>query len=760
MVRSNLVAAALMLLVLTHGAAFAQPEPEPTNKPAQELPEEQQERPKIGLVLSGGGARGAAHLGVLKVLEENRIPIDAIAGTSFGALVGGLYASGYSADELTDILENLDWQKALSSEAPRKDRSFRRKQDDDGFLIRFRVGVKDGKLKLPSGLVNPNNLRLLLRELSASAADVRDFDDLAIPFRAVATNLETGAAVVLGEGDLASAMVASMAVPALFPPVSLDGKLLVDGGVANNVPIDVARAMGVDIVIVVDISTPLKKRDELSSFTQVINQLSLIMTHNNTTAQMATLRLDDIVIRPKVSDIGLVDFDQAEDAVPLGAEAARARTRELAVLSLPEPAWHAHLAARQMGAGGEAEPVIDFVRLDNRSALSDAAIEARLSHTTGKPLNLDHLSHDLTRLHGLQLFEEVGYRIVKEKSEDGEDLTGLEIRARGNDHGTTQLRFGVAMQDNFDGESGFQLAAGLNQLALNSKGGEFAAQAVIGDRLGLLTELYQPLDFSDRFYVFANAEVAELNQNISANDGTDALLGQTRVTSAAFQVGAGRNLGVWGTVRVGLQRRFNRIRGRIGVPRDAVFKVDSTTFAAGFEVDTLDNPRFPHEGLALEAQYSNDLSLFGGDHHVDSVRFGLYKPYTWGNNTVGLTFNGGTSFNGTPDETNLFSLGGFLNLTAFAPGQLTGNHGGAAGLIYYRRVGGGLGFLAQTPLYVGGTIEAGNVWNDASDISINDLKWSGSLFVGADTLFGPIYLGGGIGSRGEAAAFLYIGQLF
>ncbi len=759
MIRLNLVAVAVMVVVLA--GKTAQGQPDTAGK------DPQQQRPKIGLVLSGGGARGAAHLGVLKVLEENRVPIDAIAGTSFGALVGGLYAAGYSADELTDILENLDWQQALSSEAPRKDRSFRRKQDDDGFLIRFRVGIKEGKLKLPSGLVNPNNLRLLLRELSAGAASVRDFDKLAIPFRAVATNLETGKAVVLGEGDLASAMVASMAVPALFPPVELGDQLLVDGGVANNLPIDVARSMGVDIVIVVDISTPLKKREDLTSFTRVINQLSLILTHKNTDAQLATLRDDDIVIRPKVSDIGLVDFDRAEDAIPLGAEAAREQTRQLAVLALPEPDWQVHLAARTLDTvpGGKG-PVIDFVRLDNTSELSDAAILARLSHTTGKPLDIPHLTHDLTRLHGLQLFEEVGYRIINEEGEavDGtehaDDLTGLEIHARGKDIGSTQLRFGVAMQDNFDGESGFQLAAGLNQLALNSKGGELVAQAVIGDQLGLFTELYQPLDFADRFYLFANAGASELNQNISANDGTDALLGQTRVTGATFRLGAGRNFGVWGTMRVGLQRRFNRIRGRIGVPRDAVFKVDSTTFTAGFEVDTLDNPRFPHSGVALSAEYLNDLSLFGGDSKVDNLRLGLFKPVTWGNNTLGLNVNVGTSFNGTPDETNLFSLGGFLNLTAFAPGQLTGNHGGVAGLIYYRRVGGGLGYLARTPLYVGAMIETGNVWNDASDISLGDLKWSTSLFVGADTLIGPIYLGGGIGSRGEAAAFLYIGQLF
>ena len=246
------------------------------------------DRLKIGLVLSGGGARGAAHVGVLKVLEENRIPVDVISGTSFGAIVGGLYAAGYSADELEEILENIDWKESLSGRAPRDERSFKRKQDDDGFLIKFKIGIKDGELRLPNGLITPNNLRLTLQDLVNEISNVDDFDDLAIPFRAVATDLETGMAVVLERGNLASAMVASMAVPALFPPIEHDGRLLVDGGVSNNVPVNVARAMGADIVIVVDISTPMMSKDDIESFTSVIDQLMLIMTNRNSAAQLAT----------------------------------------------------------------------------------------------------------------------------------------------------------------------------------------------------------------------------------------------------------------------------------------------------------------------------------------------------------------------------------------------------------------------------------------------------------------------------------------
>ena len=740
MYRLHLVPTILIVLVLQISGVTAQ-----DNNP--------EARPKIGLVLSGGGARGAAHLGVLKVLEDNQIPVDVIAGTSFGALVGGLYASGYSADELTNILEDIDWQAVLSTEAPRNQRSFRRKRDDDGFLIQFRLGIKKSKLQLPSGLITPNNLRLMLRGLSKNVANVRDFDKLAIPFRAVATDLETGTAVVLGKGDLASSMVASMAVPALFPPVDLNGQLLVDGGVSNNIPIDVARSLGADIVIVVDISTPMKTKDDITSFTSVINQLTLIMTNSNAEKQLATLHEQDIVIRPDIAGIGLVDFDRTPEVVPKGETAALKVIEQLRSLALPDAAWQSYVQAKRPTA--TPQPVIDFVNINNKSKISDDLIRARLTQQTGQPLDVQQLSEDLTKIYGTQLFEEIGYRTFEDDNQ-----TGLEVRARGRKNGNTQIRFGLAIQDDFSGESGFQLSAAMNQLALNSRGGELEAQVIIGDNLGLFAEYYQPLDYTDRYYVFANGGINQINQNIMSPDGDGELLSQARVSGKSFLLGAGRNFGQWGTVRVGLQRTFGRIRGRIGLPSSLIIPTDATTLSASFEVDTLDNPRFPHSGLSIQTTYTNGLSFLGGDNKLDSLLLSAYVPFSWGKNTLGLALNTATSFNGRPDETNLFQLGGFLSLTAFAPGQLTGNHGGRLSAVYYRRVGGGLGYLTQTPLYLGGSFEAGNVWNDTSDISLSDLKWSSSLFVGADTLIGPIYLGGGLGSNGEAAAFLYIGQLF
>jgi len=712
-----------------------------------------QDRPKIGLVLSGGGARGAAHVGVLKILEENKIPVDMIAGTSFGAIVGGLYAAGYNANELERILENIDWQETLSNSAPRRQRSFRRKKDDDGFLIKFKVGFEDGNLKLPSGLITPNNLRLTLGDLTNQRTQVSDFDNLAIPFRAVATNLENGDEVVLKEGNLASAMVASMTVPALFPPVELNGSLLVDGGVANNIPINVARTMGADIVIVVDISTPLLKKDKITSFASVLDQLTMLQSHKESTAQLATLTDRDVLIRPDLENVGFVDFENALDAVPKGIEAAIEALPILNEIALETEEWYAHLAARSNNYHDQ--PVIDFIRIKNDSDASDEIIRSKLSAKVGEKFNGAKISADLTDIYGLELFEEVNYQILEENGS-----TGIEVRAKQREDGEDYLRFGLALQEDFEGESGFQMAAGFTNLAVNSRGGEWQALFKVGQEFSLFTEFYQPIDFKENYYMFANAKGSKVNRNILSDNADGSILGQVRISELEFQVGGGRNLGNWGTIRAGLQRSYGDFKGRIGVPSDTQILFAETAFVVDFHVDTLDNTQFPTSGLTFDVQYENSLSLFGGDSIVDSISVSSYKPMTWGKNTLGLRSLFATTFNGRPNETDLFALGGFLNLTAFAPGQLTGNHGGLLAAIYYYRISGGPQYLTEMPIYIGGTIEAGNVWNRRSDISLGDLRWSSSAFVGIDTILGPTYLGIGVGSKGATAAFLNVGQVF
>ena len=288
-------------------------------------------QPKIGLVLSGGAARGLAHVGVLKALEEQGIRVDAIAGTSMGAVIGGLYASGYKIDELEKLALDIDWQEALSDDPPREDIPFRRKQDDRDFLVRQKLSFRDdGSLGLPLGVIQGQNLSLLLESLLAHSSDIRDFDKLPIPFRAVATDIVNGDKVVFRKGHLPQVIRASMSIPAVFAPVEINGQLLVDGGMVDNIPVDVAREMGVDRVIVVDIGTPLRPRKQLTTVFDILNQSTTLMTRSNSEVQLASLTPDDILIQPALSAIGATDFGRSQDIISAGYRATQALAPRLA----------------------------------------------------------------------------------------------------------------------------------------------------------------------------------------------------------------------------------------------------------------------------------------------------------------------------------------------------------------------------------------------------------------------------------------------
>lgn len=724
----------------------------PASNAAQMTTEQNNDRPKIGLVLSGGGARGAAHVGVLKVLEEKRIPVDMIAGTSFGAIVGGLYASGYSATELEQILANIDWEETLSSTAVRTKKSFRRKRDDDNFQIKFKIGFEDGELKLPSGLITPNNLRLTLGGLVNGRTDMDHFDNLPIPFRAIATDLETGDVVKLDNGNLASAMVASMTVPALFPPVELQGKLLVDGGISNNIPVDVAREMGADILIVVDISEPLLKRDQITSFANVIDQLTMLQSSKLSDAQIASLTDQDIFIEPDLTNIGFIDFDNTMAAVPRGEQAAHAAIKKLSLLSISDDQWQMELALKK-NPGQDIS--IDKINIQNDTAIADEIIAAHVRAKEGEPLNAAELIEDLKEIYGMELFEEVNYSI----EQDGSSNT-LDIITRPRENGEDYFRFGLSLQESFEGDNGFQLSASYTDLALNRYGGEWQTFLNVGETLGIFTEFYQPVDLEQRYYVFANTSATRFNRNI--NDALDSrvTLEQRRIFDATTQIGAGINFDNWGTFRVALGRTFGNVRDRSSFPRTLLSTYDRTAINAEFIVDTLDNIRFPTSGTALNIRYKNNATFIGGDDVVDQININGFQPFSWNENTLALRYRFATTFNGTPRSIDLFPLGGFMQLSAYTPGQITGYHGGSLAGVFYRKISGGVQPFGDTPIYIGGSIEAGNAWNIQDDMSFDDLRWSSSLFIGADTLIGPIYLGGGFGEESQASAFLYVGQIF
>jgi NTE family protein len=306
------------------------------------------DRPRIGLALSGGGARGASHVGLLKVLERERIPIDYIAGTSMGSIVGGMYASGMSTEEIEAQLTAVDWDDVFKDKIDRKNRSFRRKTDDRLWLIGGKVGFKHGDVQLPAGLIQGQKINQLLIQLTLPVADIDDFDDLAIPYRAIAADIQTGETVVLDSGSLPKAIRASMSIPAIMTPVPWGDRKLVDGGIASNLPIEVVREMGADIVIAVDISTPLSEEDASTSLLSVTGQLTGFLTRRNVEAEIATLTEQDILLVPDLGDIATGDFERIAEAIPTGVASAEEHLAELRRYSINKAAFAEHVAARTM----------------------------------------------------------------------------------------------------------------------------------------------------------------------------------------------------------------------------------------------------------------------------------------------------------------------------------------------------------------------------------------------------------------------------
>jgi NTE family protein len=607
-------------------------------------------RARIGLALSGGGARGAAHVGVLKVLEEMNIPIDYIAGTSMGAIIGGLYAAGLNVEELTAALRDIDWRDAFQDSTSREYISYHRKQEDRGFLIKARAGLKDGRIQFPKGLVQGQKLNLILKDLTMRVARIDDFDHLKIPFRAVATDLGTGEAVVIGTGNLATAMRASMSIPGALQPVVIDDKLLVDGGVSNNLPIDVVREMGADVVIAVSIGTPLSPTDELTSVFAVTGQLTTIMTMQNTQRQISSLTDRDILIEPDLGDISTGGFTRALEAVPIGEQGALEKKTLLARLSRNKSDFH-HWRAGLRSPESEGEWTIDFIEIDNDSGLSDDVLRSQLTIRPGDPFDAEVLKKDIGRIFGLDVFQKVDYEILRK---DGQ--SGIRIAAKAKEWGPDYLQFGISLESDSTGDASYNLGAGLTRTAMNALGGEWRTELQIGETPRIQTNFYQPLNAAGRYFIEPLFRYIEYNLPVYDEDQQ---LSDLRVMDGEFALSAGRQFGNWGEFRLGLSAGWGRTKVRVGEPQN--FPTGSYTKSGAFmrfSVDTLDNVYFPHLGSRSTIDYYASIEDLGADRNYQTLSARGFLPFTWGDHTVigGVIAEGTVS--GDPEVSDLFSRGG------------------------------------------------------------------------------------------------------
>jgi NTE family protein len=699
-------------------------------------------------VLSGGGARGASHVGVLKILEQLRVPLDCIVGTSMGAIVGAAYASGATVPELEAVLGTMSTRLLFKELPPREERSVHLKIDDASNLSRLELGLGLDGLLLPKGLVSGVQLESVLRRLS-KAGGFQHFDDLPIPFRAVATDLVTGKPVVLSQGELASAMRASMSVPGVIEPVRLEGRLLVDGGLTNNLPVDVARAMGADVVIAVNLGTPLLRADELNSILGVTAQMINILTEQNVQASLASLRPTDILVVPHLDDFSATDFDHMTTTVPIGEAAARAVADLLARYSVPRDAYASWDARRTTGAA-TASVTVDEIRFKNLQRVNPVAARSVLQTRPGEPIDQQVLDRDMRRLFGTGDFEHVSYSILEEP---GRRI--LSIDAVEKSWGPNYLRFGLGLSTDFSGDAFFNLLGSYRMTWLNRLGGEWRTDLQIGRTNRLATEFYQPLQPGQGFFVVPYAQYERRIDDVFQGDQRVASFDSDR-TSLGIALGA--QLTRYGEVRLGLERSSDRSTLDTGPP---IFEPDraklaTTSATLRAVVDQLDSLNFPRSGYGAHLAVTAARQSLGSDVNYTRAETSGNIVHSLGEHTFQFGFKLARRFGSEAlPPSQMFRWGGFLQQSGFPTGALLGEDLRFARVVYYNR-------LARWQLldgvYAGGSLEIGRMGQPLVPNNETGTLRSAALLLGVDTPLGPLYLGYGRTSHGHKSLYLFLGR--
>ncbi|HJS36777.1 MAG TPA: patatin-like phospholipase family protein [Burkholderiales bacterium] len=714
----------------------------------QPLPrvEAQSPAPRIGLALSGGGARGLAHIGVLKVLEELRVPVHCVTGTSMGSIVGGAYASGTTPDRIEKFVQETDWERVFSDRPPRAEVAIQRKIEDYKTLFAPEYGVSGSGLALPKGVLAGVSIESFLRRLVDPAIGTTDFQKLPIPFRAVAADIETGEAVVLGHGSLSQAMRASMSVPGALTPVEIDGRLLVDGGIADNLPINLARKVCADVVIAVNISTPPLKRSQITSALSVGAQLINFLGKVNVDDQLKSLGGRDVLIAPELGDISAGSFERAADAIRIGEEAARAMASQLRRYSLP-PDQYAALRRQQVreqqGLG-----VVDEIRIEGLKRTSPAVLRSLVHSKPGEPLKEETLSADLRRIYGRGDFEGIDYLI-----EEGPAGRALVVRPREKDWGPDYLRFGIGLASDFRGDSIFNILVQYRSTWLNRLGGEWLSEAQFGQTSYVATTFLQPLHERGVYFVAPYARAGETRRSL--------FVGEDRVAEyiardSRVGVDGGVNFGTWGELRLGPVWR--QVKGEVDTGSTALPEADerSAGMRARLIADQLDHPWFPHHGFRVAGSAYVADQAFGSDHNYRRMEGEVLFAREWGVHTFNAFFAGGTDAHTEMPGHETFTLGGPLFLSGYRIQEFSGQRFGFGRLMYYNRTV-PLPDILGSGVYVGASLEAGQVHGRVDGLPDSDTLWSGSLFLGAQTFAGPAYAGIGFGEGGRLSIYVVLG---
>ncbi len=708
------------------------------------------ERPRVGLVLGGGGAKGAAHIGVLRVLDELNVPVDCVVGTSMGALVGAPFAAGLPPARIEEIVRGTDWSRTVGGTDQRRRTPIDRKLAERNYTNTVELGVSRQGVTTPGGLLSTQNIEGMIRALvSGSALASTDFDDLAIPFRAVATDMVAGEMVVLDSGDLPIALRASMAVPGVFAPVRLGERVLSDGGMMRNLPVDIAREVCADVVIAVWFATPQPQPDELGSAVSIVGRALDVMVDANQKEQIASLQDRDTGIEVDVGDISSADFHRVADAIDLGRAAAERMRATLARYAVPGSVYARWRQSLRQATGDDSVRLAD-VRIEGLERVAPDYVRSQLEHAVpGATVTRDQIVEDTDRIFALGDFERVTYEV---DGTPGGDV--LRIYPVEKSWGPDFLSFDLGLTANEVDELQAVLRADYRRTWLNRRGGEWHSAVQIGRQSLFETDFYQPLDVRQRYFVQPILRLA--------TDLQDAYIGDERIATFRMEEGwaqfdFGFNLDTRAQLRAGLRRGTLDVEldtGTIFLP--TIDDLAETALVLGAVYDTRDAIALPTKGTLANVRYLHADDWLGGDARYELIEAVYSHAYDWRGDSLSVTFGAGATLAGELPPNRQFRLGGIHTFPGLRPGELRGDGYWFAGTSYYWRIADISPVFGQS-LYAGLRLHAGRAERRLDGLDEETVLGLAGSLVGR-TPIGPVLFSLGYTDTGQWQLQLSIGR--
>jgi NTE family protein len=698
-------------------------------------------RPRIGLVLGGGGARGTAHVGVLEVLEQLRVPVDCVAGTSMGSLIAGAWLSGLGSAQMIDRLGKVDWRDLFNDDPARAETNYRERRLEQSYYPGLEAGPTPDGLRMARGLVGGQKIKLFFNSLVGADRGERDIGKLPLPLSIIATDIGSGERFVFRDGDLATAMRASMSVPAVLAPVAYRGRHLVDGGLVDNLPVaEVRERCGADVVIAVDVGSPLLQPEQVTSLGSVTGQMVNILTEQNAIASRALIRPGDVYIKPDLKGITASDFDRFRDGAARGRAAALAQADALRRYAVPEPLYQAW-AARLKGPP-EPLPRIDEVQIAGLRHVNPEIVRKHLDFPTGQPLDTDRLESGLARVYGEGDFESVDYALLGTR-----DRRILQVTPTEKSWGPNYVRFGVAL-DGSNKENEYAVRAAYHRKWLNPLGGEWLTGGQGGERATVFTQFYQPLDARQRFFVQPTVALSRDNVNVYQDDRRIAqYLQRQRGATLAFGV----NAGTVGQLR--LERTVRTTEGTVetGSPTLPTGESVLQGWQLVADFDQFDRAFFPSRGWLARATWFREK-----DAGYDRLAAELRAAYIWNDYVLNARLSYIGSTRGKLPLADAGGLGGFLNLSGYVRNQILADDI-RYGSLRAEKIIGRMPLGLQGDLRLGVSLEAGNARNRYTETGRHGWQEAAAVYFGGETPVGPLFFGYGYARGGRSMLYLFIG---